>query len=272
VPEGDTVYRAARALDRALAGQVLTESDFRVPQLATVDLTGGTVLRTLSRGKHLLTRIDASPDTGGRSWTLHTHLKMEGAWQVYEPQQRWRRPAHEARVVLATELRVAVGFTLGIVELVPRHLEGELVAHLGPDLLGPDWDEDEALRRLLRDPARPVHEALLDQANLAGIGNMYAAELCFTSGVHPRTPIGEVADLQRLVRRARQMLDLNKERAVQSTTGDLRERERMWVYRRDKRGCRRCGTPVEVAMSGPPGRERAAYWCPSCQPEPAGGG
>jgi endonuclease-8 len=140
VPEGDTVYRAARALDRALTGQVLTGTDFRVPQLATVDLTGGTVRRTLSRGKHLLTRIDAAPDAGGRPWTLHTHLKMEGAWQVYEPRQRWRRPATEARVVLTTEQRVAVGFTLGIVELVPRHLEPEVVGHLGPDLLGPDWD------------------------------------------------------------------------------------------------------------------------------------
>jgi endonuclease-8 len=99
---------------------------------------------------------------------------------------------------------------------------------------------------------------------------MYAAELCFTSGVHPRAAIGDVPDLRRLVRRARQMLDLNKERAVQSTTGDLRERERMWVYRRDKRDCRRCGTPVRVELSGPAGRERAAYWCPSCQPEPAG--
>ncbi|MFC6285747.1 DNA-formamidopyrimidine glycosylase family protein [Nocardioides sp. GCM10027113] len=271
MPEGDTVYRAARTLDRALAGQTLTATDFRVPQLATVDLSGATVLHTLSRGKHLLTRIDASPDNGGQPWTLHTHLKMEGAWQVYEPHQRWRRPAHEARVVLSTEHRVAVGFTLGIVELIPRHLEHDVVGHLGPDLLGPDWDEEEALRRLLRDPGRPVHEALLDQTNLAGIGNMYAAELCFTSGVHPRAPIGDVPDLRRLVRRARQMLDLNKERAVQTTTGDLRERERMWVYRRDKRACRRCGTPVTVQMSGPNGRERAAYWCPACQPEPAGG-
>ena len=110
-------------------------------------------------------------------------------------------------------------------------------------------------------------DALLDQTNLAGIGNMYMAELCFTSGVHPLRPVGEVPDLERLVRRARQMLDLNKERAIQSTTGNLRERERMWVYRRDASPCRRCGTPIAVTMLGEPGRERAAYWCPSCQPE-----
>ena len=266
MPEGDTVYRAARLLDRSLSGHLLTATDFRVPQHATADLTGATVVETVSRGKHLLTRI-AGPDAD--RWTLHTHLKMEGSWRVYEPGRPWRRPAHQARVVLRTESAVAVGFSLGIVELIPTDGEDDVVGHLGPDLLGPDWDEDDALRRLVEDPARPIVEALLDQTRLAGIGNMYAAELCFVAGIHPATPVGEVAGLTRLVRRARQMLDLNKERAVQSTTGDLRERERMWVYRRDRSPCRRCGTPIVVAQRGPAGRERASYWCPSCQPAPA---
>ncbi|HTW16585.1 MAG TPA: DNA-formamidopyrimidine glycosylase family protein [Nocardioides sp.] len=266
MPEGDTVYRAARLLDRSLSGHRLTATDFRVPQHATADLTGATVVQTVSRGKHLLTRI-AGPDA--ERWTLHTHLKMEGSWRVYEPGRPWRRPAHQARVVLRTEGAVAVGFSLGIVELIPTDGEDDVVGHLGPDLLGPDWDEDEALRRLTEDPARPIVEALLDQTRLAGIGNMYAAELCFVAGVHPATPVGDVAGLPRLVRRARQMLDLNKERAVQSTTGDLRERERMWVYRRDRSPCRRCGTPIVVAQRGPAGRERASYWCPACQPAPA---
>ena len=262
MPEGDTVYRAARLLDRKLSGQVVVRSDFRVPQHATADLSGATVAGTVSRGKHLLTRIDDED----QQWTLHTHLKMEGAWRVYEPGGRWRRPAHQARVVLVTERAEAVGFSLGIVELLPRDREVDAVGHLGPDLLGPDWDEAEALHRLAEDPDRPLREALLDQTRLAGIGNMYAAELCFTSGVHPQTPVGDVPDLTRLVRRARQMLDVNKERAVQSTTGDLRERERMWVYRRDRSPCRRCRTPIEVGTVGPAGRERATYWCPSCQP------
>ena len=261
MPEGDTVYRAARLLHRSLSGGVLVRTDFRVPQHATVDLSGATVVGTVSRGKHLLTRID-----GDQAWTLHTHLKMEGSWRVYRPGERWRRPAHQARVVLETPRKVAVGFSLGIVELLPRDREDDAVGHLGPDLLGPDWDEREALRRLLEEPDRPVGEALLDQTKLAGIGNMYMAELCFVGGVHPTTTVGAVPDLTRLVRRARQMLELNKERAVQSTTGDLRERERMWVYRRDRSPCRRCGTPIEVAMPGPAGRERAAYWCPACQP------
>jgi len=266
VPEGDTVFRAARLLDKSLTGQVLTGTDFRVPQHATADLTGGTVTGTVSRGKHLLTRIDR----GDEAWTLHTHLKMEGTWKVLEAGRPWPRPAHQARVVLDTATKQAVGFSLGIVELLERDAEDIAVGHLGPDLLGPDWDADEAVRRLTVEPERPLHDALLDQRNLAGIGNMYAAELCFVAGVHPETPVARVPDLRRLVVRAQQMLDLNKERAFQSTTGNLRDRERLWVYRRDRSPCRRCGTPVAVAMTGPADRERASYWCPRCQPTPAG--
>jgi endonuclease-8 len=260
VPEGDTVWRTARRLDRALTGDVLVRTDLRVPDLATVDLSGGTVLGTVARGKHLLTRIGAA-----EGLTLHTHLRMEGAWRVLEHGRRWPRPFHQARVVLETERWQAVGFSLGAVDLLPTSEEDSVVGHLGPDLLGPDWDEDEAVRRLGSDPDRAAVPALLDQANLAGIGNMYAAELCFTSGLHPADPIGS-ADLRRLVRRARAMLEQNRTRAVQATTGDLRQGRRLWVYRRDRQPCRRCGTPVEVTTAGEPGRERAAYWCPSCQP------
>lgn len=257
MPEGDTVWRAARKLDRALTGKVLVVSDFRVPQLATTDLVGETVVGTVARGKHILTRIG--------DVTLHTHLKMEGSWHVQPRGSRWRRPAHQARVVLATEDTEAVGYSLGIVEIVARDDEDSVVGHLGPDLLGPDWDEDEAVRRLLRQPDRPIIDALLDQTSLAGIGNMYAAELCFTSGLHPQRPVGEVRDLVRLVRRAKAMLELNKERPQQSTTGTLRQGREFWVYRRDRGPCRRCGTTIQVAMRGEPGRERASYWCPACQ-------
>lgn len=268
MPEGDTVWRAARMLDRALTGQVLTRTDFRVPQLATSDLAGGTVSSTISRGKHLLTRISVTGGDPAGEWTLHTHLKMEGAWRTFVPGESWRRPAHQARVVLETTGVQAVGFSLGIVELVPRSAESGLLAHLGPDLLGPDWDEDEAVRRVTSTPETPVHTALLDQTNLAGVGNMYAAELCFTHGVHPSTPVGAVNDVRRLVRRAQLMLSANKERPEQSTTGDLRRGRRHWVYRRDGGACGRCGTTVAVTMLGPSGRERAAYWCPACQPAP----
>jgi endonuclease-8 len=261
VPEGDTVWRAARQLDRALSGKVLTTTDFRVPALATWDLAGATIEETVSRGKHLLTRILADD-----SWTLHTHLKMEGAWRILKPGQNWPRPGHAARVVLATADSIAVGFQLGIVEIVPRGREGEIVGHLGPDLLGPDWDADEARRRLEEQPGRPIKEALLDQTRLAGIGNMYANELCFVAGVAPETPVGHVPDLARLVARSHQMLDLNRQRAVQSTTGDLARGRTFWVHGRRGQPCRRCGTTVVEAMLGDPGRERVTCHCPSCQP------
>ena len=255
MPEGDTVWRTARRLDETLTGQVLTRTDLRVPAFATVDLSGCLVQGTVSRGKHLLTRI-------GDEHTLHTHLKMEGSWHVYRPGGRWRRPAYQARVVLETDGWQAVGFSLGITELLPREAEDSVVGHLGPDLLGPDWDEAEALRRLTADPARPVGVALLDQSAMAGVGNMYRAELCFLSGVHPERPVGEVSGLPRLVRRAKQVLEVNKQRAVQSTTGDLRKGHEHWVYRREREPCRRCGTPVRrTELDG-----RGVYWCPRCQP------
>jgi endonuclease-8 len=255
VPEGDTVWRTAKHLDQALTGRLLTATDFRVPAFATLDLAGRTVVGTVARGKHLLTRI-------GEEHTLHTHLKMEGSWHLYRPTTPWRRPAHEARVVLRTEEWVAVGFSLGITEVLRRAEEDDAVGHLGPDLLGPDWDEEEALRRLRADPERPVGEALLDQRNLAGIGNMYKAELCFLAGIHPATPVAAVPDLRRLVRRARQVLEANKERVQQATTGDLRRGRTLWVYARGRQPCRRCGTRIEQAdLDG-----RVTSWCTRCQP------
>ena len=262
MPEGDTVWRAARRLDRALTGKVLTRTDFRVPAFATWDLAGAVVAETVSRGKHLLTRID-----GERPWTLHTHLKMEGAWRILEPGQRWPRPGHTARVVLETGDTVAVGFQLGVVEVVARDREPEIVGHLGPDLLGPDWDADDAVRRLREQPDRPIKPALLDQTRLAGVGNMYADELCFITGVAPMTPVGRVPDLPRLVGRAHQLLDVNRHRAVQSTTGDLGRGRTFWVHGRGSQPCRRCGTPIVESMLGEPGRERVTCHCPSCQPQ-----
>lgn len=266
MPEGDTVWRNARLLDRELAGQVLTGSDFRVPALATVDLSGAVVVGTTTHGKHLLTHIDSPATADGHTrWTLHTHLKMEGAWQAYGPGQRWRRPAHTARVLLSSGVRTVVGFSLGIVDLVPRETEHQLVEHLGPDLLAACVDLAEASRRLVEDPTTPVVEAVQDQRRFAGIGNMYANELCFILGLHPATPVGDVRDPGRLVSRARSLLEQNKQRAQQSTTGDLRTGRRTWVYR--QRSCRRCGNSVATVMTGPEGSERATYWCPHCQPE-----
>jgi endonuclease-8 len=256
VPEGDTVWQTARRL-RRLDGQQLTGTDFRVPALATTDLAGATVLTTVSRGKHLLTRLDDGH-------TVHSHLRMEGGWVVHPRGTRWRRPAHTARLVLQTEPLEAVGFAI-VLDLLSTTEEDRVVGDLGPDLLGPDWNAEEAVRRLATQPAVPVGDALLDQRNLAGVGNVYKSELCFLLGLDPRTPVGAVPDLHRLVELARRMLEANRERVERVTTGDRRRGRQTWVYGR--RGpCLRCGTAIVHTELGPEGQKRVTYWCPHCQP------
>ncbi len=260
MPEGDTVWRACRRLHGLLAGAQLTRAEFRVPQLATTDLTGVTVLEVCSRGKHQLFRFD-------NDWTLHTHFRMEGAWRTYSRGRRWSGgPDHEIRAVLSTAATDAVGYRLPVLELLPTADEDQVVGHLGPDLLGPDWDLDEALRRIRAEPDRTIGEALLDQRNLAGIGTFYRAELLFLQGVHPRTSVRDVRLLSRLVQRGKLLLDANKARPQQSTTGDLRPGRRAYVFERPGEPCRRCGTSIRTEEFGPPGQERRSYWCPTCQP------
>lgn len=271
MPEGDTVHRAAREQHAALAGASLVATDFRIPAFATLDLAGETVDEVVAVGKHLFHRIGAR--------TIHSHLKMEGAWRVHRrtargaPFARWSRPAFQARVVLETADAQSVGFELGVLEVLPRDDDRRAVAHLGPDLLGPGWDAasaGEATRRLERRPEVPVFVAVLDQRNLAGVGNVYANELCFLRGVLPTHPVGDT-DAAALVDLARRLLVANRDRSTRSTTGDLRRGRTTWVYGRAGRPCLRCGTTLRGGRLGPelapgaPDRDRAVTWCPVCQ-------
>jgi endonuclease-8 len=250
MPEGDTVWHTAATLREHLAGQTLTRCDVRVPQFATVDLTGTVVDEVLSRGKHLFIRV-------GRA-SIHSHLKMDGSWRVGT---RPVRVDHRARIVLeANDIR-AVGVDLGVLEILDRDHDGEAVAHLGPDLLGPDWDPRVAATNLLAQPDRPIAEALLDQRVMAGVGNVYCNELCFVSGHLPTAPVSAIADSWRLVSRARDMLWANRFRWNRCTTGDTRAGRQLWVYGRGGQNCRRCGALINVDDTG----ARVAYWCPSCQ-------
>jgi endonuclease VIII len=257
VPEGDTVYQAARRLHEALAGTVLARCDLRVPKYATVDLSGETVHEVVSRGKHLLARVG--------EYSIHSHLKMEGVWQVYRPGERWRKPAFKARAILANDRAEAVGFELGLLEVLRTADEDDVVGYLGPDLLGPDWDADLALANLTRDPDREVGLALLDQRVMAGLGNVYRAELCFLRGMLPTRPVSQVAQPEKVVALAKRLIDANRDRIERTFTGN-EFRDRFWVYGRTGQRCRRCGTPIRKGELGETDLQlREVWWCPRCQ-------
>jgi endonuclease VIII len=258
MPEGDVVWQTARRLHQALAGRPLTRSDFRVPRLATADLTGDVVTETVSRGKHLLTRTQ-------NGLTVHTHLRMDGSWRVRPAADRIR-DSHKIRLILANAEWQATGYLLGVVELIRTSEEPKVTGHLGPDLLGPDWDSAEAVRRLRAEPDRPIGEALLDQRNLAGIGNVYKAEILFLRGISPWRPVGEVGNLEAVARLAQRLLEANKARPGHVTTGNTRPGQDHYVYGRRGRPCRRCGTPVRSDGQADGQQDRVTYWCPSCQP------
>ncbi|MET7772458.1 DNA-formamidopyrimidine glycosylase family protein [Nocardia sp. NPDC005366] len=258
MPEGDTVFLTAARLRRALVGKTLVRSDFRVPRFATLDLVGERVDEVGSYGKHLFIR---TPEI-----SIHTHLKMEGVWRTYCVGERWTRPRVTARLVLATDDTEAVGFSLGKVEAMRRSEEHTVIDHLGPDLLGPNWDPAVAVERLRRYPDQAIGIALLDQRNLAGIGNIFRSEVCFLRRVHPATPVRDVPDLLALVNEAHRILS---EAAHAPPYRPL-------AYGRQRRPCQRCGTPLTVRPLGDTTpasdritqRERGIYYCPRCQPPP----
>jgi endonuclease VIII len=259
MPEGDVIWSTARRLHEALAGQVLIRSDFRVPKFATVDLSEQLVTEVVSRGKHLLIRT-------GDGLTVHTHLKMDGLWRVRAVRQGVH-PVESAklRLLLVNAQWEAAGYSLGITEVIRTADEHTVVGHLGPDLLGPDWDPALAVGRLARDPDQPISSALLDQRNLAGIGNVYVSELLFLRGLDPARPVGSIEDLRAVVDLGHRLLDANKARPGHVTTGDTRRGKENWVYGRGGKPCRRCGTRIKQGEQGPAGEERLRFWCPNCQ-------
>jgi endonuclease-8 len=248
MPEGDTVFHTAETLRKALVGRTLTRCDVRMPRFATVDLSGQVIDEVLSRGKHLFIRVGPA--------SIHSHLKMDGSWRVST-----RPPDHRARIILEAGAIRVVGIDLGVLEILDRQHDEDVVAHLGPDLLGADWDPRVAVTNLMADPERPLADALLDQRVMAGIGNVYCNELCFVSGRLPTAPVGSLPDPQRLAQRAREMLWANRSRWNRCTTGDTRSGRQLWVYGRAGQECRRCGTAIETDNAS----DRVTYWCPSCQ-------
>jgi endonuclease-8 len=278
MPEGDVVWRTAQRLDAALSGQALVAADLRWPSLATADLTGRTVLSTTARGKHILTRLSGEAGWSGRPAqppvTLHSHLRMEGSWRIDATDSGRAPRSADVRAILATERWTATALRLGMLDLVATSDEAALVGHLGPDVLGPDWDAGAVLTTLRAQPDRTIGAALLDQRVLAGVGTFYMTETMFLMGRSPWTPVREVggADgdgLARVVDRAYRLLHLNRDRVTQVTTGDARPGHEAFVHARSGRPCRRCGDLIRVARIAEPPVERVAFYCPTCQPGPA---
>ncbi|MBB1484416.1 Fpg/Nei family DNA glycosylase [Tessaracoccus sp. MC1865] len=276
MPEGDTVWQLSQRL-QPLVGRIIEHSDFRVPALATQSLVGTTIDRIWPYGKHLYWQC--------ADRILHTHLRMDGTWRIHAVGAKWSAPAHTARLVIRVDGGVElVGHWLGVVELWPAGEYDRRTAHLGPDVLASDWHSpgrwdptgrDEAVRRVSSRPERTIGEALLDQRNLAGLGNEYRVEVCFLQGLHPTTSVA-LCDVPAVVDLAAKLMRGNLTNPVRTFTGIHRRGENTFVFGRRHRPCRRCGTLIEASELGG-GRsvadadvdqQRVIWWCPTCQPAP----
>ncbi len=260
MPEGDAVRRACAQLEQHLAGAPLTVAELRWPTLAGTDLRGRTVTEVPAYGKHLLIRLD-------NDWTLHTHLRMDGRWVFVDPAGSSRvRYAPQARVVLGTSQWLAVGLSLGMLDLVRTRDEPVLIGHLGPDILADDFAVEVAITQLAADSA-PIGAALLDQTNLAGIGTFWAAEGLFARRLDPWRPANELSteQLAALLGWTRRTMLASLATPVQNSTGLTTSGRTSYVHGRHRQACRRCGTQIAVAPIGPPTRERPLFHCPRCQ-------
>jgi endonuclease VIII len=272
LPEGDTIFRIARALHAALAGRAVVRFDSVLPALTRIaedrPIVGRTVEGVASRGKHVLMTFSGD-------LVLRTHMRMNGSWHLYPPGARWRRPARDMRVLVATADAIAVGFNVPVAELLSnRQLERhrELRA-LGPDLLGATFDAGEVLRRMRARGGDAIGDVLLDQRVLAGIGNVFKSEILFLAGIDPFAPTAALDDerLAAIVSIARRELAANvlppsatlSPAVGRRTTRSLDPPERLWVYGRGGRPCRRCGSSVRSRKTGLDAR--VTYWCPRCQ-------
>jgi endonuclease-8 len=256
VPEGDTIHSAARRVGAALVGKPIVEIETPQPRHALdrwPERLGGRAVRAVdARGKHLFIRFEGD-------LTLHSHLRMTGQWGVYRRGERWRRSARRAWLVIRTEEHEVVEFDGPVLELLTdsRTRFDRRLATLGPDLLAPDFHELRFLELLRRDDqTRGFGDALLDQRNVAGIGNLWKAEGCFLAGVDPWRRLADLSDAEALA-------VVRAIRPLMRASADGRRGGRRWVYDRAGLPCRRCQTPIRARGQGDD--NRTTYWCPACQ-------
>jgi endonuclease-8 len=275
MPEGDTIFRAARAMNQALAGKIVTRFESVLPKLKRVDedapLAGRTIESVTSAGKWNL--ILFSGDL-----ILLTHMRMNGSWHLYRPGERWQRSRNDMRIVIETADFVAVGFNVPVAEF---HTAESLqrkpeLRSLGADLLSDDFDAETARARLRSQREEEIGIALLNQRVMAGIGNVYKSEVCFACNVNPFALVRTLSEEQVhcLIEIARRLLRLNVSQesgggivtytGFRRTTGRHNPAEHLWVYGRRGLPCRKCGTKIEAKKHALDAR--VTFWCPNCQP------
>lgn len=275
MPEGDTIFRAARTLNRAFTGQIVTRFETQLPHLQRVHedspVIGRVIEEVCSSGKWMTIRFSGD-------LILLTHMLMSGSWHIYRPGEKWQRPRYDMRIVISTEKYEAVAFKVPVAEFhTPASLaRREGYSKLGPDLLAADFDEQQAALNVRAQGDMEIAEALLRQGVMAGLGNVYKSEVCFACRVNPFRHVASLnsAEMECLISTARKFMRAN----VTDTSGDqivtytgfrrttrrADPTERLWVYGRDGTPCRRCGTPI---LSRKQGRDaRVTFWCPACQP------
>lgn len=262
MPEGDTIYRAARTLHAALAGRTVTRFETVFGQLARIEVTGRTVERVDAAGKNLLMHFSGDLH-------LRTHMRMNGSWHIYRAGERWRKPFTDMRIVLETDAWVAVAFNVPVAEFHDgRSLaRQEDLLRIGPDFLGAEFDFDEAKARIRARPEEEIADVLLNQRVVAGIGNEYKSELLFMSRVNPFAKVSEVTDeqLDTILKTSRKVMlaNVNKRSPARITNFSLDPSQKQYVYSRGGKPCRRCGTRIEYAKQGKDAR--GTWWCPKCQ-------
>ena len=266
MPEGDTIWRAARSLDLALGGQVVRRFRTTSPDISPLGeqaVAGRTITQVRARGKHLLMTFSRDGD----DLILHTHMRMNGSWHLYRPGERWQRSRASARVVVETDAYVAPCFDAPVVELVrgadlERH---PVLRALGPDAMTDAFDIAAAMARMRSGPDREIGIALLDQRVVSGIGNVLKSETLFLARVSPFAPVSllDEATLRRVLEQGHRLLVLNRTGASRRTRHVLDQRQKLWVYGRAGDPCYACATPIESASQGE--EARRTYWCSACQ-------
>lgn len=273
MPEGDTIFRTARTLSRALAGKTVTHFSAELARLSVqaedAGIVGQAITDVSAHGKHVVMRFASGV-------SLRTHMRMSGSWHIYRIGERWQRPRSEMRIVIETADFQAVAFVVHEAELVAEGALQERLETLGPDILGASFDPQLTAARILEAGARPMCDVLLDQRVLAGIGNVYKSELLFLARVHPARPANTIdrATAQLICERAAELLRSNVKdgseagmvtyHGLRRTTGRSNPGDRHWVYQRNNQPCRECGTPITMQRLGQ--HARKCYYCPRCQP------